>query len=899
MAALNFPSSPTLNQTYTANGSTWQWDGATWKTANLVSSSDVTNALGYTPQPSDGDLTSIAGLTGTSGILIKTAANTWSLDTNTYLTTSAASTTYQPLDGDLTAIAALSTTGFLKRTGTNTWTLDTNTYLTAEADTLATVTGRGATTSTAVTLSGGATVGGTGIVYSGSTSGTTTLKAAAAAGTTTITMPATTGTMALTADIPTVSNGTLTLSIGAAAATNNTVTVGTGTGFSANTATNSTYSLSVGPALTALASTMTGVSTGFLKKTAADTYALDTSTYLTGVAITNDTTTATALYPTLTSATTGSVTGESVSSTKLSFIPSTGVLSATGFSGSGASLTSLTAGNLTGTIPSAVLGNSTHYIGTTAITLNRASAAQALTGITSIDGDASGITGGVANQILYQTGPGTTSFITAPVTTGTYLQWNGTAFVWATPSASSGVSSFSAGTTGLTPNTATTGAVTLAGTLALANGGTNASITAVNGGVAYSTATALAVTAAGTSGQALVSAGAAAPVWTTLTLANLPGAWTKKAVDVATTAALTLNTAQTTIDGVTISATSRVLVKDQATASQNGIYTNVTTTTWTRAADAAASGDIAGGTVSVDQGTVNGGRIYHTTFKSTDTLGTTAMTWNQVLDASTTVPAANLSGTIPSTVLGNSSLFLGTTLIALNRASAAIALTGITSIDGYAADVGGGVANQILYQTAANTTSYITAPTVTGTYLQWNGTAFAWATPSAGVTSISFGTTGLTPSTATSGAVTVAGTLAIANGGTGATTAAAALTNLGAAPTASPTFTGIGTFGGAMRETRSAISASAIDLSLGNFFTKTIAAATTFTVSNVPVAGTAASFILDLTNGGAFTVTWWTGVKWTSGVAPTLTASGRDVLGFFTHDGGTTWTGLVLGKDVK
>ena len=48
---------------------------------------------------------------------------------------------------------------------------------------------------------------------------------------------------------------------------------------------------------------------------------------------------------------------------------------------SGANLTSLTAGNLTGTIPTGVLGNSTHYIGTTAITLNRASAAQTLTGI--------------------------------------------------------------------------------------------------------------------------------------------------------------------------------------------------------------------------------------------------------------------------------------------------------------------------------------------------------------------------------------------------------------------------------------------------------------------------------------------------------------------------------------
>ena len=48
-----------------------------------------------------------------------------------------------------------------------------------------------------------------------------------------------------------------------------------------------------------------------------------------------------------------------------------------------------------------------------------------------------------------------------------------------------------------------------------------------------------------------------------------------------------------------------------------------------------------------------------------------------------------------------------------------------------------------------------------------------------GVSSITFGSTGLTPNTATTGAVVVAGTLALANGGTGAGTAAGARTNLG------------------------------------------------------------------------------------------------------------------------
>ena len=103
----------------------------------------------------------------------------------------------------------------------------------------------------------------------------------------------------------------------------------------------------------------------------------------------------------------------------------------------------------------------------------------------------------------------------------------------------------------------------------------------------------------------------------------------------------------------------------------------------------------------------------------------------------------------------------------------------------------------------------------------------------------------------------------------------------------------------AHKETKVAAGANDFDLATANYFSKTISTTTTLTVSNVPATGTAASFILDLTNGGAGTITWWSGMKWAGGTAPTLTSSGRDVLGFFTHDGGTTWTGLVLGKDVK
>ena len=62
--------------------------------------------------------------------------------------------------------------------------------------------------------------------------------------------------------------------------------------------------------------------------------------------------------------------------------------------------TNLTAGNLTGTIPSSVLGNSAHFIGTTSIALNRASGSQTLSGV-SIDGNAATVSNGVYTTSTY------------------------------------------------------------------------------------------------------------------------------------------------------------------------------------------------------------------------------------------------------------------------------------------------------------------------------------------------------------------------------------------------------------------------------------------------------------------------------------------------------------------
>ena len=86
-----------------------------------------------------------------------------------------------------------------------------------------------------------------------------------------------------------------------------------------------------------------------------------------------------------------------------------------------------------------------------------------------------------------------------------------------------------------------------------------------------------------------------------------------------------------------------------------------------------------------------------------------------------------------------------------------------------------------------------------------------------------------------------------------------------------------------------ALTSGTVSVKSGSAFTKTITAATTFTFSDVSKA--CACFALILTNGGAYTVTWPSSVKWSDGEVPTLTSDGVDVLVFMTSDTGTIWYG--------
>jgi hypothetical protein len=202
------------------------------------------------------------------------------------------------------------------------------------------------------------------------------------------------------------------------------------------------------------------------------------------------------------------------------------------------------------------------------------------------------------------------------------------------------------------------------------------------------------------------------------------------------------------------------------------------------------------------------------------------------------------------------------------------------------------------------------------------------------VTTITFGTTGLTPSTATSGAVTVAGTLAPANGGTGVSNNAAMTvtgsgnfaytrTLTGTTNVTFPTTGTLATLAGSETFTNktltspsittgtltnptvtnyvetpySANSSTAITLALTNGTVQIITLTGNATIT-MPTAVSGKSFIMFLKQDatGSRTVTWST-VKWPGGTAPTITstASKQDIYSFFSD--GTNWYGITVGQN--
>ena len=107
----------------------------------------------------------------------------------------------------------------------------------------------------------------------------------------------------------------------------------------------------------------------------------------------------------------------------------------------------------------------------------------------------------------------------------------------------------------------------------------------------------------------------------------------KGSVIAATTENITLSGTQT-VDGISLSVDDRILVKDQSTSSNNGIYI-VAAGAWTRAADFAADTSVTGVSIYVSGGTVNSNTMWVcTNAKRSDIVGTDNLSFSKVGEGS-------------------------------------------------------------------------------------------------------------------------------------------------------------------------------------------------------------------------------------------------------------------------
>jgi len=127
-------------------------------------------------------------------------------------------------------------------------------------------------------------------------------------------------------------------------------------------------------------------------------------------------------------------------------------------------------------------------------------------------------------------------------------------------------------------------------------------------------------------------------------LANIAGGVVSSCtVKAATTANITLSATQS-VDGIALSAGDLCLVKNQTTASANGVYT-VASGAWTRYAAMDTWAEVPGMLVSVQQGTINGDTVWLSTADAGGTLGSTSITFVQLPGPSDITAGAGMTRT--------------------------------------------------------------------------------------------------------------------------------------------------------------------------------------------------------------------------------------------------------------
>jgi hypothetical protein len=451
---------------------------------------------------------------------------------------------------------------------------------------------------------------------------------------------------------------------------------------------------------------------------------------------------------------------------------------------------------------------------------------------------------------------GQTPAVSVAVGEKCFVYYNGTDYVKVASSVADGVTTIDFGSTGLTPATATSGAVTVAGTLAIANGGTGTTSTTFANLTTNVTGT-LPVANGGT-GITSLGAGIATFLGTPSS-ANLAAALTDE-----------------TGTGSAVFATSPTLVTPALGTPTALVLTSATglpLTTGVTGILPVANGGTATATPSLVQGsgvTITG-------------------TWpNQ------TIAATGSGGTVTTISVASANGLAGT-----SSGGATPALTLSTSITGVLK--GDGTA----LSAATAGTDYVAPGGALGTPASGtltNTTGLPLTTGVTGILPVANGGTNL--SSGTSGGVlayTASGTLAssaalaannvVVGGGAGAAPSSTNLLAISAAVTTGNYIKAIGYADTvtALGNTGTAIN---LDVTSGGVFTATLNGNTTITL-RYPVATGASSFVLILTNDGTpnRTVAFSGGTfKYPGGtVTRTTTASAIDIWFFFTPDGGTTY----------
>lgn len=332
--------------------------------------------------------------------------------------------------------------------------------------------------------------------------------------------------------------------------------------------------------------------------------------------------------------------------------------------------------------------------------------------VTGSASSATNVASGAANQLLYQSGASTTTFVTAPTTASTYLKWTGSAFAWDQP------------TSGTTSNAVT-----------FNNGGVGAaSGTTFDGSVArtisYNTVGAPSTTGANASGT-----------WSISVSGN---AATASAISGGAANKILYQSGSGVTNFVDAPASSNTFLKWTGTAfawdtpSSAGTVTSVA---------------VSGGSTGL---TTSGGPI---TSSGTITIAGTLITSNGGTGLSS-YSAGDMTYYTSGTAL--TKLGIGATNAIMTSSGAAPQWTSASSVSvGTSTNLAGGAANRIAYQSSAGNTTFIAAPTSASTYLSWDGTSFTWGSPSGAGTVTSVGLSMPTGFTVTNSPVTGAGTLTV------------------------------------------------------------------------------------------------------------------------------------------